>query len=43
MKLIPAELIRNPDGTPLINAARVSQTLKRINVEKTKIDDKHIP
>lgn len=43
MKLIPAELIRNPDGTPLINASRVAQTVKRINIDKSKIDDKQLP
>ena len=43
MKLIPAELIRNPDGTPLINASRVGQTVKRINIDKSKIDDKQLP
>ena len=43
MKLIPAELIRNPDGTPLINATRVTQTMKRINIDKGQIDEKQLP
>ena len=30
MKLIPAELIRNPDGTPLVNAKRTTSTVKQV-------------